>query len=411
MPRTAAHPRGPVSVIGRVRIFAVRTGKDSGAFRLIATVNGRQQERYGTRDLAEAKRRAKTWDGELGIPGAAVDPNTRFGEVVRVFLAPATHPNWGRKHHDRYVSLARNHLGAVAGKRCRSLSAGDFNAVLAGMVEAGYAEDTVKGVLDLIRAVVRYGQANKAWYPWEQPLYGVELPKKALIRRKLAAGEAIEDETKPGTVRPMDLSELPTKPQAIALREALAELFDWKHALMEELAERVGLRWGEVAGLSPEQWVPETRELHIVRQLNEYDNGRFEFTLPKFDKTRTVIVPADMVERMNQACAEAIARHDQRTRSGRSRNPLRLLFTGPHGGWWRRSNWRRRVLADAFVKASWPEHLTWHSLRHRFCVTALERLTIEDVSRLAGHHSPAFTQRKYVAADDDYLERARRATA
>jgi hypothetical protein len=73
-------------------------------------------------------------------------------------------------------------------------------------------------------------------------------------------------------------------------------------------------------------------------------------------------------------------------------NPLGLMFPAPAGGYWRSSNFRRRVLEDGYLAAGWRAadgagRWTWHSLRHVFCTTALSGWHLEpaDVSCMAGH--------------------------
>jgi integrase len=55
--------------------------------------------------------------------------------------------------------------------------------------------------------------------------------------------------------------------------------------------------------------------------------------------------------------------------------------------------------------------VTWHSLRHVFCTTALStwKLDVSDVSRLARHRNTRVTFEMYVGSVAGALERARRA--
>jgi integrase len=99
-------------------------------------------------------------------------------------------------------------------------------------------------------------------------------------------------------------------------------------------------------------------------------------------------------------------------------NPLGLMFPAPSGGYWRSSNFRRRILEGGYVAAGWRAadgagHWTWHSLRHVFCTAALFgwRLEVTDVARLAGHANHRITWEMYVGSTAETLDRARAATA
>ena len=98
-------------------------------------------------------------------------------------------------------------------------------------------------------------------------------------------------------------------------------------------------------------------------------------------------------------------------------NPLGLMFPAPRGGYWRSSNFDRRVLAPAYQAAGWRDAAgngtwTWHSLRHVFCTTALFcwHLEATDVSCMAGHANVRVTLDMYVGATAGVLDRARTAT-
>jgi integrase len=94
-----------------------------------------------------------------------------------------------------------------------------------------------------------------------------------------------------------------------------------------------------------------------------------------------------------------------------------LFFPSPRGGYWRSSNFNRRILQPAYLEAGWRNAggngpWTWHSLRHVFCTTALFtwKLDPTDVSRMAGHANYRITLDMYVGATAGVLDRARAAT-
>jgi integrase len=99
-------------------------------------------------------------------------------------------------------------------------------------------------------------------------------------------------------------------------------------------------------------------------------------------------------------------------------SPLGLMFPAPRGGYWRSSNFRRRVLEGGYLAAGWRAAdgaggWTWHSLRHVFCAAALFdwRLDVTDVAKLAGHANHRITWEMYVGSIAGTLDRARAATA
>lgn len=49
-------------------------------------------------------------------------------------------------------------------------------------------------------------------------------------------------------------------------------------------------------------------------------------------------------------------------------------------------------------------------MRHLYAVTMLERLPLEIVSGLVGHHSPEFTARRYLSLRVGWLDQARSAS-
>ena len=369
----------PLYKVGPVRVVE----RSDGRFRVLTTIQGKQRERT-KRALGAARELADEWAAELAVPGATTKPSATYGDLLTEFLHEDRHLHWGRKHRDRLRGFARNHLVEIAGVRCRDISDVHFNRVLRQMSEEGYAHDTVKGVLDLIKTSVKYGRQKGYWPAWLDPAYGVRQPPAPV------------DVAPPGQVQPLDPSELPTADQTHALLHRLGLLHPtWR--LLGSLAVTSGLRWGELIGLTPAQWSPADGVLVIDRQLSEHDHG-FEFKLPKHRKVRQVLVRPDLHEQLTERSLTPAGTFDGHD----------LLFAGVKGGVLRRSNFNRRVARPCMDDAGWSGDLVWHSLRHRFCVDMLTAgVPIEDVSALAGHASTDFTYKKYVSADANHIDRAR----
>jgi integrase len=145
--------------------------------------------------------------------------------------------------------------------------------------------------------------------------------------------------------------------------------------------------------------------------------GHLYLEAPKNRKYRSTVYPVRTPAGYALA-ARLTARLEQaRTEQDAGTNPLGLIFPSPRGGYWRSSNYCRRVLAPAYVAAGWRDasgngDWTWHSLRHVFCTTALFtwKLDPTDVSRMAGHANYRITLDMYVGTTKGVLDRARAAT-
>ena len=145
--------------------------------------------------------------------------------------------------------------------------------------------------------------------------------------------------------------------------------------------------------------------------------GHLYIEAPKNRKFRRTIYPRrtpggyPLAERLAARIEEARAEQEAGS------NPLGLIFPSPRGGYWRSSNFNRRILQPAYLQAGWRDAAgngtwTWHSLRHVFCTTALFtwKLDPTDVSRMAGHANYRITLDMYVGATAGVLDRARAAT-
>ncbi|MGW5053918.1 tyrosine-type recombinase/integrase [Actinokineospora sp. NPDC004072] len=188
--------------------------------------------------------------------------------------------------------------------------------------------------------------------------------KDVLVLFSMILGEAVDEEliaANPCRRLRITFADRPERPHASTDEvDALAGRMPPDSGLMTVTAAYTGLRWGELAGL---QWTnthldtdpriqvdPATGALHEI-------NGRLELGPPKTPASiRTVHLPP------------FLARH---LREHHERNPdTRFVFTGAHGGLWRRSNFRHRVWLPALAgnpEAGWaPLHpgMHFHDLRH-----------------------------------------------
>lgn len=168
-------------------------------------------------------------------------------------------------------------------------------------------------------------------------------------------------------------------------------------ALQPMLVAMTGVRNGEMFALRASHFDLSALEMRIEVQIVEEDSGRRYESQPKHGSLRTVTVAGFLADDI----AELIEHRRQVSGEG---DPL--MFPAPSGGWeWRRNHTRR--YRSAARKAGWPDHFTWYGLRHLYAVTMLERLPLEIVSRLMGHHSPDFTAKRYLSMRMGWLEQAR----
>src|SRR5690606_28183532 len=87
--------------------------------------------------------------------------------------------------------------------------------------------------------------------------------------------------------------------------------------------------------------------------------------------------------------------------------PSDLIFQSVNGNPIRRSNFRHVVKRHVSRIGGWPEHATWHYLRH-YCATWWLRLGIEvpTVSKMLGHSQVSTTYDWYVNVDAEAMDRA-----
>jgi integrase len=167
--------------------------------------------------------------------------------------------------------------------------------------------------------------------------------------------------------------------------------------LQPMLVAMTGLRNGELFALRPSHIDVPGLEIHIVTQLIEEDSGHKYFGQPKGGSIRTIAFPAFLQHDLRDLI-------DHRRTGSAEDDPL--LFCAARGGLEWRHNHTRRFRRAAGM-AGWPRHITWYGLRHLYAVTMLERLPLEVVSKLMGHHSPEFTAKRYLSLRVGWLDHAR----
>jgi hypothetical protein len=123
---------------------------------------------------------------------------------------------------------------------------------------------------------------------------------------------------------------------------------------MANVAAYSGLRWGEIAALTIAQVGQAARVITVDRKVVEV-GGRLYVEAPKNRKFRRTIYPRrtpggyPLADRLAARIEEALAEQE-----GGS-NPLGLVFPKRRGGYWRSSNFNRRVLQPAYLEAGWRD--------------------------------------------------------
>ncbi len=117
-------------------------------------------------------------------------------------------------------------------------------------------------------------------------------------------------------------------------------------------AALASLRWGELVALRRRDLDLDSGLLFVRRALIER-GGHLEISLPKNQKTRTVAIPAVLVDELR--------RHLERV----DKDADALVFTGERGGTPRRGNWRSNVRWAQLVEGvGLPKGFRFHDLRH-----------------------------------------------
>lgn len=196
----------------------------------------------------------------------------------------------------------------------------------------------------------------------------------------------------------------------LSVREALPE----RYRIFATLAAGLGLRQGEVFGLSPDDVDFLRGRVEVKRQVKVYANGTQAFAPPKGGKTRTVPLPASVREALAAYLVAFPAR------------PVTLPWAEPDGDKVTvplviTSRERTAVVRNYFNAKIWKPALTvakvpttrengCHALRHFYASVLLDAgESIKAVSEYLGHADAGFTLRTYTHLMPASDERTRKA--
>jgi len=328
-------------------------------------------------------------------------------ELITWYLSPERRPAdqvWSRKHADTQRRLCERFLLPVLGElACEDIRVADMQRALNAAPTAGEGVRLRRCVSALVSAGLAGGwlvNARLKEVHWQAGDREVPDPKV------MVAGES---------ALYVDPAEVPGPADVAKLGQALAVLHD-HYELMANFAAYTGLRWGELAALTVGQVDVAGRVVGVDRKVVEI-GGQLFVEAPKNRKRRRTIYPRLTPEGYPLADRIAARAGEVADEQAAGCNPLGLMFPSPGGGYWRSSNFCRRVLQHAYLAIGWRDaegagRWTWHSLRHVFCTTALNiwRMDAPDVSRLAGHANVRVTLEMYVGSTAGAIDRALAAT-
>jgi integrase len=175
-----------------------------------------------------------------------------------------------------------------------------------------------------------------------------------------------------------------------------------RYQAMTDCGSGLGMRQGEVLGISPDDvdWLRKI-VLHVRRQV-KIVGGRPVFGPPKGNEERDVPLPESVALRLSahlaapgQAAREVTL--PWQAPGGRGLT-VALAFTAPAGGAIWRGDWNRNTwhLALRAVGVQPCRENGFHALRHAFASVLLaDGVDIRTLAEYLGHHDPAFTLRVY----------------
>jgi integrase len=196
----------------------------------------------------------------------------------------------------------------------------------------------------------------------------------------------------------------------LAVRDALPD----KWQAVVTVAAGLGLRQGEVFGLSPADvdWLRGSVE--VRRQVKLFANGQQVFALPKGGKVRTVPLPASVKDALAAHLAAAPAREVElpsKTPDGKPET-VALCFTTREATALNRNYWNAKVWKPALITAGVAPTRDngMHALRHFYASALLDGgESIRALAEYLGHTDPGFTLRVYTHLMPASDERTRKA--
>ena len=201
-----------------------------------------------------------------------------------------------------------------------------------------------------------------------------------------------------------------TLDRVLAVQAKLPDRF----ALVVALGAGLGLRQGEIFGLSIDDLDLEKNEVSVQRQIKVRNGNKLIFGLPKGRKTRTVPLPSVVLEAINKHVSARPPRAvtlpwDKLDGPKHSAN---LLLTTREASAINRNYFNPYIWRPALIAAGVElgRENGCHALRHFYASTLLDAgESIKALSEYLGHADPGFTLRTYTHLMPTSAERTRNA--
>jgi integrase len=356
--------------------------KGEGSWQIRADLqrkDGKRQQiyRWFTGTLAGARKEERRLVGEIEAKQVKVSNKTTLRTFLPHWLA-TMRPDLARTTAARYEALINTHiLPRLGDYRLDELDRSRIRATWRAVRENGRLRPIGDG------EAAQRGLSGATIRQMHRILHqALELAiDDDLIPANPAHGIAL-----PKTVR--------FKPRVLTLDESKALLAAISHTAMHVpamLALWCGLRRGEVLALRWRDIDLDARRLTVSRSLEQV--GReIAFKAPKGDRSRMVIMPAAVVEKLRAHRAEQAA---FRLRVGLGRDDDTLVVSKPDG-----DPVRPRTLTIEFARlirrVKDIPRVRFHDLRHGFVTLQIQLgVPVKVVSERAGHSSSAFTMDFY----------------
>lgn len=247
------------------------------------------------------------------------------------------------------------------------ISRADILQWIADLQDEGAKPETIENALGVLRMVLQYAIDDGRLR--SNPCVGVSAPRRRIKQHPYLS---------------------------VAQVEALADEIEYGGDFIRVLAY-TGIRWGELAGLTPAAVNLERRRINIHQTLSKGFKGKPVLGTPKTHERRSVPFPSALTDVFERAC------------QGKSADAL--IFTSPEGKMLRGDSFRPRYLAPALeaLRAS-EEHrefprVTLHDLRHTAASLAVSAgANVKAVQRMLGHKSAAMTLDTYADLFDGDLD-------
>jgi integrase len=304
-------------------------------------------ERQQCESVSEEKLVAKLEKVRQRLSAGAANMTRPGADLIAWYLNPDRLPvadRWSRKHADTQRRLCQRYAAPVIGAvACQDITVSHTQKIVNAAPTAGEGDRVHRMLSAMVGAGLKGGYlvnpmlAGVHWQAGERPQ---PAPKVTV------AGES---------ALLVDPSEIPSSDDIGALGRALAaRTHGGQDELMASLAAYSGLRWGELIALTIPQVDDAGRVITVDRKVVEI-SGQIYAEAPKNRKFRRTIYPRRTPAGYPLAERLAARIGDARAEQEAGANPLGLIFPASAGKYWRSSNFNRRILQPAYLKAGWRD--------------------------------------------------------